>query len=146
MVGRLTGRANTTYVEDVLRAGAQVIIDYGTVTGTYRSLTDRAQGQTGIPYVLINGAFERVPDAYRLLDRPLDRDDRAEYLAGYFRKLQERTRSTLDKVPPSDRPRVYYGRGPDGLETGGINSINVELLTVMGATNVAQHNPHRLDC
>ena len=34
-------------------------------------------------------------------------------------------------------PRVYYGRGPSGLQTGGNGSINVEVLDFLGARNAA---------
>jgi iron complex transport system substrate-binding protein len=40
-------------------------------------------------------------------------------------------------IPEQQRPRVYYGRGPDGLETGAAGSINMEILGAVGATNVA---------
>jgi iron complex transport system substrate-binding protein len=36
-----------------------------------------------------------------------------------------------------DKPKVYYGRGPQGLQTGGKGSINVEVLEFLGANNVA---------
>lgn len=35
------------------------------------------------------------------------------------------------------KPRVYYGRGTKGLETGARDAINVELLDVVAARNVA---------
>ncbi|MFQ6299211.1 iron ABC transporter substrate-binding protein, partial [Escherichia coli] len=37
----------------------------------------------------------------------------------------------------SERPRVYYARGPKGLETGLGGSINVETIEFLGARNVA---------
>jgi iron complex transport system substrate-binding protein len=40
-------------------------------------------------------------------------------------------------VPPEKRPRVYYARGPRGLDTGLGGSINVETIEFMGAVNVA---------
>ena len=39
--------------------------------------------------------------------------------------------------PEAQRPRVYYGRGPRGLETGLGGSINVETIEFLGARNVA---------
>jgi iron complex transport system substrate-binding protein len=45
--------------------------------------------------------------------------------------------SRVAKVPPEGRPRVYYGRGPNGLETGLVGSINLEVLETVGAINVA---------
>jgi iron complex transport system substrate-binding protein len=138
VVGRLTGRANTTHVEDVLGAGADLILDYGSVTDTYKSLADRAQEQTRLPYVLIDGAFDKIPDAYRVLGDLLNRRNRAERLAQYAERLQEQAKAVVHRLPSSQRPKVYYGRGPDGLETAGNKSINVELLVVTGAKNVVR--------
>ncbi len=39
------------------------------------------------------------------------------------------------------RPRVYYARGPAGLETGLGGSINVEILEYLGLRNVAAELP-----
>jgi iron complex transport system substrate-binding protein len=41
------------------------------------------------------------------------------------------------KVPPGRRPRVYYGRGPQGLNTGLAGSISAEFIEQLGAVNVA---------
>ena len=41
-------------------------------------------------------------------------------------------------MPDAKRPRVYYARGPKGLETAARGSINVESLERLGARNVAE--------
>lgn len=136
-LGRLTGRGGTANVEVVLANRPDLILDYGAVNPTFSSLADRVQAQTGVPYVLIDGAFTRLPEAYRQLGDVLGRPERAERLARYA----EQTLAELDRlrteVSAQDRPRVYYGRGPDGLETGLAGSINVEILELAGAENVA---------
>ena len=63
-LGRLTGRGNTANVEVVLAARPDVIIDYGSVNATFASLADRVQAQTGMPYLLLDGAFDRMPEAF----------------------------------------------------------------------------------
>ena len=60
-LGRLTGRGNTANVEVLLGARPDVIVDYGTINPTYVSLADRVQEQTRIPYLLLDGAFDRIP-------------------------------------------------------------------------------------
>jgi iron complex transport system substrate-binding protein len=55
-LGRLTGRGNTANVEVVLAARPDLIFDYGSLTDTYRSLADRVQQQTGVPYCSSTGA------------------------------------------------------------------------------------------
>ena len=45
-------------------ARPDVIFDYGSLTATYRSLADRAQQQTGVPYLLFDGSVSAIPAAY----------------------------------------------------------------------------------
>jgi iron complex transport system substrate-binding protein len=139
-LGRLTGRGNTANVEIVLQAKPDVIIDYGSIAGTYVSLADRVQEQTGLPYILLDGAFEKIPQTYRLLGRLIAQSPRAEQLAVYAERTQRDVDAVLARVPRQRRPRVYYGRGPEGLETGLGGSINVEVLERVGAVNVAAEN------
>lgn len=63
-LGRLTGRGNTVNVEAVLAARPDLVLDYGSGTETYRSLADRVQQQTGIPYLLFDGSLSAIPDVY----------------------------------------------------------------------------------
>jgi len=136
-LGRLTGRGNTANVEAVLAARPDVIVDYGSLAGTYVSLADRVQSQTGVPYVLLDGRLDAVPAAYRMLGELLAVRERAETLAREAERLLADTERRVARVPAAERPRVYYARGPRGLETGRAGSINVESLTRVGARNVA---------
>lgn len=136
-LGRLTGRGDTANVESVLKTRPHVILDYGATTPTFVSLADRVARQTGVPYVLIDGSFRRIPQSYRQLGRLLGAQARAEELAAYAERVLTDVEAIVARIPSARRPRVYYGRRPDGLETGRSGSINVELLDVVGAVNVA---------
>lgn len=135
--GRLTGRGNTASLETVLALTPDLILDMGSTDDTYVSLADRVQAQIGIPYALIDGAFARTAASLRLLGRMIGAEEAAEGLAGYADTTLGELAAKLSAVPPERRPRVYYGRGPDGLETGLAGSINVEVLETVGAVNVA---------
>jgi len=137
VVGRLTGRANTANVEAVLAAKADLIIDVGVVNATYASLADRIQEQTGIPFVLLDGRFDATAATIRAAADLTGRSDRGAELAAYAERTLADIRARVATIPDSRRPRVYYGRGPTGLETGLGGSINVEMLTLLGARNVA---------
>jgi iron complex transport system substrate-binding protein len=115
-----------------------VIVDVGSADPTYASLADRVQAQTGIPYVLIDGSFERTPATLRELGTVLGVAARGEELAGYAEQVLGDVRARLAGLPEEVRPRVYYGRGPEGLDTGFKGSINVEILDLVGARNVAE--------
>lgn len=135
--GRLTGRGDTANLEVVIGANPDLIVDFGSVNETYSSLADRVQGQTGIPYVLINGRFEDTPQALRLLGEILGVEERAEKLASYVEALFKDIDAALADMPMEERPRVYLARGPDGLETGLRGSINTEIIERAGGRNVA---------
>jgi len=136
-LGRLTGRGNTANVEMVLQAKPEFIVDYGTVSPTLASLADRVQAQTGIPYVLLDGDFDRMGEAILQVGRIANEEKRAESLARYAQQAVSEIRQRVAKVPASRRPRVYYGRGPQGLNTGLAGSISAEFIEQLGAVNVA---------
>jgi len=136
-LGRLTGRGNTANVEVVMQARPDLIIDYGTVSPTLSSLADRVQEQTGIPYLLLDGDFGRMPDAIRQIGAVAGEEARAEALARYAEQTVTDISRRVAKVPPGRRPRVYYGRGPQGLNTGLAGSISAEFIEQLGAVNVA---------
>lgn len=135
--GRLTGRGNTANIEMVLSSKPDIIIDVGSVDPTYASLADRVQEQTGIPYVLIDGAFARTPETLREVAELLGVEARGEELAAYAERTIRWQNDAVASIPAAERPSVYYGRGPEGLETGSAGSINMEILDVVGARNVA---------
>lgn len=136
-LGRLTGRGNTANIEAVLAAKPDLILDYGSVRPTFVSLADRVQEQTGIPYALIDGDLDRMPEALRLLGALLGEDAGAEELARYAADTLAELDRRIAAVPRKRRPRVYYARGPRGLDTGLAGSINVESIERVGAVNVA---------
>ncbi len=135
--GRLTGQGGTANMEAVIAAKPDLIIDVGTVNPTYVSLADKVQQQTGIPYVLIDGSFEKTPQTLREVGDLLGVAPRAQELASYAETTLKTLHDGLAKLPSDKRPRVYYGRGPEGLETGLSGSINMEMLQAAGADNVA---------
>jgi iron complex transport system substrate-binding protein len=136
-LGRLTGRGNTVNLESVLAVDPDLVVDLGSVGPTYASLADRVQEQTGIPTILLGGRLDELPDAYRALGPILDVPERSERLAAEIERILDDTYRRIAPIPPAERPRVYYARGPEGLDTALAGSINVEALDFVGAQNVA---------
>jgi iron complex transport system substrate-binding protein len=95
------------------------------------------QEQAGIPYALLNGRFDACADTYRKLGALTHREAQAEGFAQYAERTIATIKGRIDKIPDAQRPRVYYARGPNGLQTGQGGSINVETIEFLGAHNVA---------
>src|SRR5882757_968193 len=135
-VGRITGRGNTANLEVVLALKPDLILDIGSVNATYVSLADRVTEQTKIPYALLDGRFDGTAASYRTIGALVGRPEPAEALARYTEDTIKTITGRIAAIPRERRPRVYYARGPRGLETGLGGSINVETIELL-AQNVA---------
>ncbi|KQT50100.1 ABC transporter substrate-binding protein [Methylobacterium sp. Leaf456] len=135
--GRLTGRGGTANVEAVLALKPDLIVDVGSTGATYASLADRVQAQTGIPYILLDGSFSKTAETFRTLGALIGAQAEGEALAAESERILKAVAEAVATVPVEQRPRVYYGRGPRGLETGLAGSINTEIIEAAGGRNVA---------
>jgi iron complex transport system substrate-binding protein len=136
-LGRLTGRGNSANVEVLLRSRPDLVVDVGATAPVFASLADRVQQQTGLPYLLLDGRFEAIPDTLRALGRAMGDEAAAQRLADYCERAIAEVAARVARVPPEKRPRAYYGRGPQGLQTALGGSINAQVMEFLGARNVA---------
>lgn len=136
-VGRITSLDGALDLAALRAAKPDLILDVGTVDARYIALADRVQQETGIPYVLIDGALDRTPETLRAAGTLLGVSDRAAQLAEEAQAMLSVIRARLATLPTGPRPTIYYGRGPEGLETGLSGSINMEFLGAVGARNPA---------
>jgi iron complex transport system substrate-binding protein len=135
-VGRITGRGNTANLETVLALKPDLILDVGSTSTTFVSLADRVQEQTGIPYALLDGRFAGIAGTYRTLGALIGWPEEAEKLARYTEDTLKTITGRVEPIATSERPKVYYARGPRGLATGLGGSINVETIELI-SRNVA---------
>jgi iron complex transport system substrate-binding protein len=113
-LGRLTGRGNTANVEVVLKEKPDVIVDVGSTAETFRSLADRVQSQTGIPYVLLDGRLDTTERQLEKMAAVLGTPERGRELSAYAKRVVDDLRTKIGAIPADKRPRVYYARGRKG--------------------------------
>ena len=131
-VGWITSRGHAANLESVLAERPDLIVDSGSLRTNYVELADRVQAQTGVPYALLDGGFAAIAQSYAVLGELMGRQARARELGQYAEDTMRIVTSRVARVPMSQRPRVYYARGPAGLETGLGGSINIEILEILG--------------
>ena len=138
-VGRLTGRGNTTNLEVLPPATSKpdLVLDVGTINDTYISLATACRSRLASLTLCSMAASTLSCRSIAKLGELTHRPDQAEALARYADETIKTIKSRIDTVSEAQRPRVYYGRGPNGLETGLGGSINVETIEFLGAHNVA---------
>ena len=119
------------------RAHANLIIDAGVITPERAVFADQVSQATGVPYILIDNSLDRTPTMLRVIGRLLGVADRGDDLAGSAEHAINAIRGRLLIQSPAERPKVYYARGPVGLETGAPGSGAAASIDAAGAINVA---------
>lgn len=135
VLGGWYGKNNSGNLEVILAAHPDVILSMGDPLGA--AVADRLQQQTHIPVFVLNGALDKLPDAYRVAGDLLGRKAQAEALAAECQRALDEVSSKVSAIPPAQRRRVYYAEGPTGLETEPGASMHSEALIFAGAVNVA---------
>ncbi len=133
VLGRLAGRGSTVTTEALLGLRPDLILDVGTVDGTYASAAERVARQTGLPYLLVDGRLADSARQLREVGEFLGVQTRAAALADEAKEVLESTGRHARQATPG----VYLARGADGLETALAGSINGEVIEVAGGHNVA---------
>jgi len=124
--------------ETAQQLSADLIVDAGAVTPDRAAFANEVTRLTGVPYVLLDDSFARLPRTLRSLAAILDADQRlTRDLFIYAEHAIAGLRGRLLITPASTRPRVYYALGADGLTTALPGSPAGEALDEAGAINVA---------
>jgi iron complex transport system substrate-binding protein len=124
-------------VQVVARLHPDLIIEAGPVTPEAAARAEQIQQQTGIPYLVLDNGIDAAPQNLRIIGALLGVADRGNELAKYTDYAIDSMRGRLLIAPADERPLVYYGRGPDGLETGLESSQAMAAIEQAGVINVA---------
>ena len=116
---------------------ADLILDAGPVTPERAAFADQVQQLSGIPYVLLDDSFARMPAMLRSLGLLLGVNERADDLGLYAEHAIAGLRGRLLISAANTRPRVYYALGFNGLTTALPGSPAGEAIEEAGAINVA---------
>ncbi|RZJ30785.1 MAG: iron ABC transporter substrate-binding protein [Brevundimonas sp.] len=109
----------------------RLILDYGDTEQSVITRGREVSESLGVPWALIDGSLNRIPDAFRQAGRLLDDNARGQSLADDAEQLLQTWGRS--KTGPS----FYYAKNATGLQTGFRGSLSTEVLEGGGWTNVA---------
>ena len=129
---------STGNLEEILKVNPDVIISMGdNQTETDISFADKLQDQLGIPVIMVELPLLGMDAAYDFMGDLLGVQERAAELAAYYRDTLEDIQAKAALIPDSNRIRVYYAEGPEGLQTEPDGSMHIQILELVGGLNVA---------
>ena len=137
VAGQLNGPTPNAGADAVARLRPDLVIDTGPVTPEAAARADALQQQTRVPYILLDGSIQHIPDALTTVGAMLGVAQRGQDLASFARDKIDGLRGRLLITESTSRPLVYYGRGSDGLETGLAGSQAMAAIDQAGVINVA---------
>lgn len=125
--------------EMLLKQDIQLVIDCSgtTLTASDVSTAQKLEDQTGIPALCIDGSFDKIGDAYRMLGEILGAEERASEIASYLERVYGDVTAAVADIPEDEKVKLYYAEGPLGLQTEPDRGLHALTFDVAGANNVA---------
>jgi len=141
ILGQLYGGKGTLNLEEIIKTGAQVIIDVGEIKANMVADMDNIQEQTGIPTVHINAYTATMGDAYRKLGELLNMEDEAEVLAKYCDGVYYNTLNIMNKVGENGKANLLYCLGDAGINVIAKGSYHAEVIDLLANNLAVVDNP-----
>jgi iron complex transport system substrate-binding protein len=124
--------------EALLAEDIQLIFSISGIELTAQNISDaeNLQEQTGIPVVLIDGSFDKIANAYRLLGKCMGSAERGEGIASYLEQIYSEVTAAVGGVAESDKVSYYYAEGPMGLQSESVGSQHSLVFLKAGGRDV----------
>ncbi len=126
--------------DGIAKARPDLVVVWAETKKPFHKKSEEAFNALDIPFVyVIMGDLVDLPDypdAYDFLGRLLNKSDRTDKLAAYCRQTLNEVATLLKQIPATQRPRVYYAEGRDGLATEFDDSLHAHLLKLAGDVNI----------
>ena len=121
-----------------------LILDYGALAPDFMAAAPRSQEESGVPYIIFDGALDETPQMLRLLGKALGVPARGDKLAAAAERFLAITRERAAARHGAGAWRVYYSRSDDGLATATSRAHSTDVLRLLGLENVADGSPGAL--
>jgi iron complex transport system substrate-binding protein len=138
VLGGWFGKNTTGNPEVIIKAHPDIVLSMGYLNNTDISSAERIEEKLGIPVIMLDAHLTMLDTTYRFIGKILSLSERADTLAAYCRSTINLALSTVSKIPDTEKVRVYYAEGINGLETDPEGSMHTEVLKMVGGINVAQ--------
>ena len=133
----LGGGKNANYEAIISTSPDVVVMGHGGNTGT---IDQTQQKFGGIPVVDVEGDnnLTNIVPAIQFMGKTLGDDEQSTKLVNFYNKVLNQVNSTVSTIPDSEKKKVYYAKGDDGLTTFAPGSPQTELITICGGKNVVE--------
>ncbi|EKS4343083.1 ABC transporter substrate-binding protein [Clostridium sporogenes] len=136
VAGSLQGKKSGN-IEEISKLKPDIVISMGDINDLTISGVEKFQKQSNIPFILVDGKMDKLPEAYKFVGNLLNKKEKARELALYCEKILKSSKEITNNIKEDKKIKVYYAEGPKGLETDPEGSLHSEVITYAGGRNVA---------
>lgn len=131
------GMNDNLNLEALIEAKPDVILQIAGLGDSAVEQADTLSSQTGIPVLMYSLNLVDTPLVYEHLGLLLGEEDRAEQLSTYSAAVINQAQEKAETIPEDQRVTVYYGNGPESLNTAPQGSDATEVFELAGGVNCA---------
>lgn len=139
VIGGILGHGRRMQPESVLelRPDVALALTGSIVPQASIDETIRLFKQADVPVVFVKlDTLADWPQAFQFVGQLLGKEARAQELGSYITDVMARVTQAVADLPESERKRVYYAQGRDGLATECDNSFHAQGIQWAGGYNV----------
>ena len=138
VVGGWFGRQDGNY-EEIIAIDPNIVIEGAMGNVDLVSVNDRQEKFGAIPVIGVtdNSDVTKIIPSIEFMGKLLGEEDRANRLIDFTNKYLDKASSVSNSIPDSEKKRVYYAEGPEGLQTDPKGSLHAQLIDIVGGKNVA---------
>lgn len=130
------GMGDSINYEAVIAAAPTVAIHLTAIGSAAVEEADKLSASLGIPVLVVSDQLADVPEVYRFLGEVFTgAQEQGEKLAAY---AEDTFQAIVDMdIAEADKLRVYYGNGPESLQTAPAGSTHGQIIDAVNAVNAA---------
>ncbi len=140
VIGGWFGRQDGNY-EEMIAVGPDIIIEGAMGSSDLSTINTRQKNFGSIPVVGVNDSTKvtKIAPSIEFVGKLLggDAETRATNLVAFTNKYLDKVNSTTKSIPDSEKKKVYYAEGTEGLQTDPNGSDHSQLINLCGGINVA---------
>jgi len=131
------GKQRANYEEVIAKTPDVVFLGHG---GDNETINGIQQKFGEIPVLDIEGDnnLTTITSSIKYMGTVLGEQNKSDELINFYNNVLNQANSTVATIPDSQKKKVYYAKGEDGLSTFAPGSPQTQLISICGGINVVQ--------
>ncbi|MBI5458804.1 ABC transporter substrate-binding protein [Methanobacterium sp.] len=131
------GKQNADYDAIIAQNPDVVFVGHGEDKETVNKIQEKF-GQIPVLDVEGDNNLTDIVPSLKFMGKVLGEENKSNELVSFYNNVSGKVKNTVSSIPESEKKKVYYAKGENGLSTFAPGSPQVQLITICGGVNVVQ--------